>query len=172
MSTDKQRKKERLQEVQANLGNLFKSVRIVEPCLNQIVSLSIFLPITLPLDLGVIPTYNLYAGTYQYFIFCFKQCRNYLTSFPSVPYQYLESQGTDLPAFPAQKAFSSKCLGNIYKQLFTNTFLEPSCIFRAKLDVKDIQSCPCSQIQNITCLLQSCFLRKVLMSQTKKEWLV
>lgn len=86
MSKDKQRKREKHQKVQTNLDNLFNSIRIVEPCLNQIVSLSVFSLITLPLDLGVIPTYSFSAGTYQYLIFCFKQCRNYLTSFPCVPH--------------------------------------------------------------------------------------
>lgn len=57
MSRDKQRKRERQKEVQTNLDNLLKSIRIVEPCLNQTVSLSVFSLITLPLDLGVTPTY-------------------------------------------------------------------------------------------------------------------
>lgn len=130
----------------SKLDNLLKSIRSFQSYSKQTLCSSTFTLIILTLDLAVIPTYSFYAGTHQYLIFYFKQCRNYFTSFPCVPYQYLESRGTDLPPFPARKVFSSKCLENIGKYLFINAFLELSCIFRARLDVRDVYSCPYNQI--------------------------
>lgn len=79
------RKAEEHQEIQAHL-KLFKRAIQNSGALSKSHCSSPSTLITLPLNSAVIPMHHFHGSAHQYLIFHFKQCRNYFTSFPCVPY--------------------------------------------------------------------------------------